>query len=297
LVTGDSLEVSIPAAAHTLERWLQAADRVDYEYMDNLFIKTLVKLTIIAAVLGVFTFGYALVESRPPKIIAFFIVTLIFSFVAGIIVLLLGRLFRTSRQSFLGNPFKVILTLVIIIGGAKILGAHMANQQVSESTSPVEYSDDETEATTQTYDNTDYGVSFTYPSNWSLRTPQRKSTLLLLYEQTGSQATCNLSVVPQDQDKIEKYNEVYFKTNLPKIHQSVTNLVTQFRTLNSKKVSLTTCDIVIQTESGSVPTQFTILTALHKGQRFMMVLNIPKESLSLVESDMSTMMNSLTFKE
>lgn len=58
------------------------------------------------------------------------------------------------------------------------------------------------EVTIRNFSDTENKVSFDYPSNWQIQKPQRKSTLILLYELNGSEATCNLSIVDQDKNQI-----------------------------------------------------------------------------------------------
>jgi len=260
----------------------------------NPITKTGLRLLIIIVVLIAFTFVYSLFESRPSKIISYFILTFIFSIVLGIITLLIGRLFKSSRQAFISDPFKIILTLIFIIGIAKILGAYTADRQLTKTS--YRDNDSQEESTIQSFTNEDYGVSFDYPSNWTSRTPQRQSTLILLYEDLGTKATCNLSMVTQDQEKIENYDIDYFRNNLSKIHSTIDNLNTQFTTVNDKALSWTTYDTDVQTNEGPLKTRFTTLTALHNGQRFMLIISVPNSNVDRIKFDLQTITESLKFK-
>lgn len=45
----------------------------------------------------------------------------------------------------------------------------------------------------QVFSSKPHSVSFRFPANWSLRQPQLHTTIVLLYADDGSQATCNLN--------------------------------------------------------------------------------------------------------
>lgn len=256
--------------------------------------KTGLRLLIITSVLTACTFLFSLFESRPPKIIAYFILTFIFSLLLGVVALLIGRLFKSDRQAFINDPYKIILTFILVIGFGKILGAYLTDRELSKNI----YTDIDLkkEEQTQMFTNEQHGVSFDYPSNWTPREPQRQSTLILLYENLGTNATCNLSMVTQDQEGVENYNIDYFRNNLPKIYSSFDNLNTQFITVNGKAISWTTYSTDVQTNEGPLKTRFITLTTLHNGQRFMMIITVPDSSADEIEMDVKTITESLKFK-
>lgn len=204
-------------------------------------------------------------------------------------VLLIGRMFPNSRQSFIGDPYKVILTLILVIGVSRIIGASSTNQQSLDLT-PI---DIETRDSLRTFTSSEYGVNFVYPSNWTKQTPQRKATLILLYESLGTEATCNLSVIAQDQQTVENYNTDYFKNNLPKIYKSVDNIETHFETINNKKVSLTTYEFQLQAK---IQMKSTTVTTLHNGRRFMLIINVPGDNEYLIKDDIKAITESLRFE-
>jgi hypothetical protein len=260
----------------------------------NPIAKTGLRLLIITVVLTGCTFIYSIFESRPPKVISYFILTFIFSILLGVVTLLIGRLIKSSQHAFIRDPFKIILTFILVIGISKILGAYTADSQLTETS----YSDNgsKEESKIQSFVNEEYGVSFDYPSNWTPRTAQRQSTLILLYEDLGTKATCNLSMVTQDQEQIENYNNDYFRTNLSKIHKTIDSLNTQFTTINDKTISWTTYDADVQTNEGLLKTRFITLTTLHKGKRFMLIVTVPKDNADQIEYDVQTITKSLQLK-
>lgn len=260
--------------------------------MASMMLKTGLKLLIIFSALIACTFIYSFLEDSPPKVFSYFISTFIISIIIGIIVLLFGRLVDSTRQSFISLPYKVILTSILMIGLARIIGAHTANNQFSEL-STIDNEPD-IEIPIETFTNSEYGVSFNYPSNWTPQTPQRQSTLILLYDTNGSQATCNLSVITQDQKEIQNYNADYFKNNLSKVYKAFDNVKTNFTTINNTRVSWTTYDFLSPTNTDNIPAESITLTTLHNGQRVMLIINVPMENRELIKDDIRIITGSLT---
>ena len=61
------------------------------------------------------------------------------------------------------------------------------------------------------YSNSDHNLSFRYINNWKQQQPQLASTLCLFYEKQ-LHASCNVSFIEDERNKVEKYDEKYMST-------------------------------------------------------------------------------------
>jgi hypothetical protein len=149
------------------------------------------------------------------------------------------------------------------------------------------------ERLSQNFKDSTYGVTSSYPSNWTSRKPERKATLLLLYENNGSQATCNLSVVAQDKEEISEYDSSYFANNLTRVYKTIDNLNTEFKKINDQLVSWTSYDFVTSVNNNDIHGKCVTVTVLNKGQRLMLIINVPKDNVNLIENDIKLITESL----
>lgn len=260
----------------------------------SLFLKTALKLFKLFSALTILAVLYSLFEERPSKILTFVISTFLISLFSGLLLLGFAAIGKVKRESFLSRPYPVILTFIIAIGLAKILGSasvhyQFANREVRSAKSSTQ--------SLEIYESADNEVSFNYPPNWMEQPVTRKSTLILLYETNGSLATCNLSIIPQDQNQIEDYNTEYFKRHFAKTYEKVNSITTDQRMINGAKVSLTSCKFLLSTENEALSTVSISLTALHRGKRIMLIIHVPEKNTELIRDDINIMMNSFTVGE
>lgn len=263
--------------------------------MNSPFIRAAVNILIIIGVLTACTFVYSFYQDSPPKIIAYFITTFIISLLGGVVILLIGRLINVPKESFLARPNKVILSLILIIGLSRIVSAAISQNEITELNKATNQPIIESEL--NSFSNSDYGISFLYPSNWTQQSPQRPSTLTLLYENSGTEATCNLSVVPQDQSNVENYNSDYFNNNLSKVYKEFNNIENEIKIINGKTISWTTYDFIFPIEGKTIQGTSITLTTLHNDNRFMLIFNVPKQNMDFIVKDIKTISESLTFIE
>lgn len=259
----------------------------------NLITKAVIRFSLVTVFLIGCTFFYSQFEDQPSKILSYFISTLLLSILLGGIFILIIRLSKSSRIRFLNEPYLVILVFIFMIGVGRIVAVNKTDFNFNQKSSSVD--EGVVKSGPLRFIDEEHEVSFSYPSNWMSRNPQRKSTLVLLYESTGTNATCNLSMVSQDQEKIENYDVDYFRRNLLTIHSTLENLSSNLVTVNGKIVSWTTYETLIETKEGSLKTKFITLTALHMGKRFMLIITVPSNLAHQIEYDVETITESLQF--
>jgi hypothetical protein len=184
----------------------------------------------------------------------------------------------------LRNSSPTAIVYLFAIGFAAITGACSFDKQTASRGE-----------LTQTFIAPGYGVRFDYPSNWIKQIPERKATVILLFENSGAQATCNLSVVAQDMETVEQYNADYFNRELPKFFTSVQNIRTRLETIRGKKVSWTTYDFIIRSGDQQVNGKSITLTTLHKGRRFMLIINTPLKN-EYLKNDIDVITQSIQFE-
>lgn len=260
----------------------------------SLFLNAALKLLKLFTVLTILAVVYSLLEERSHKIIIFVISTFLISLFFGLLVLAFGAISRIKRDSFISQPYQVILTLIIVIGLAKILGSlsvyyQFANREANSAKSSTQ--------SLEIYESAENEVSFNYPPNWMEQPVTRKSTLILLYETNGSLATCNLSVIPQDQNQIEDYNTEYFKKHFAKVYQKANSITNDQRMINGAKVSLTSCKFLFSTENEALSTESISLTALHRGKRIMLIVHVPEKNADFIREDIRIIINSFAVGE
>lgn len=257
----------------------------------SLFLTTGLKLIKLLTVLIFLTVIYSLfIEESPPKIITYFVSTLVVSSTIGALIVIIVARIKGQGNSLMMSPYQLVMTSVIIIGLAKIFAAFSGNLSAHN-----EYDQQSTlQVPLEKYSSVDTGVSFNYPSNWIPQTPQSAATLILLYETNGSLATCNLSAVAQDQKKIENYDTDYFKKHLPKVYKVINNIQSNQTVINGLKVSLTKYDFLLPSPKGDISAQSITLTALHGGKRFMLIINVPKENSVFIKDEIGLIIDSFT---
>lgn len=227
-------------------------------------------------VLVISTLIYSTQQNIPTKVIGHPITTLFASGILGLLGAFIFKKIKKPEKTLFQLFSYSFMMIVICLSIAKNAGIYMANKKVNEF---VNDKPSETISQSKVYRNTDYGVSFKYPPNWELKTPQRAATLVLLYELNGSEATCNLSVAEQDMQSISDYNVNYFQTHLKKVLSGVENVSSQEELVNGKNVSITNYDFTLPTENGEITGSSLTITSLHKGKRFMLIINAPKDKL------------------
>lgn len=258
----------------------------------SLFLTSGLKLIKILTVLIFLTAIYSFIEESPPKIITYFVSTLVVSITIGVLIVIIVARIKGQGNSLIMSPYQLVMTSVIIISLAKLFGAFSGNLSAHNK-----YDQQSTlQAPLEKYSSVENGVSFNYPSNWIPQTPQKAATLVLLYEANGSLATCNLSAVRQDQKQIENYNTDYFEKHLSEVYKVVNNIHNNQTVINGLKVSLTKYDFLLPSPSrnGDISAESITLTALHRGKRFMLIINVPKENAELIKDEIELIIESLT---
>lgn len=213
--------------------------------------------------------------------------------------------FKSDEEStdtvsyYFRNTALTILTVITVVTIAYILIQEIPKEETITTTknSPINE-----EIETRKYINEEFGVSFSYPTNWETGESQRQATLVLLNEKTGTDATCVLSIINQDKLKIEDYDKAYFQEVQAKMSSnfkgSFSGTETELIILNGKKVSLTTYNVQM-VQNNTVSSFFVMtVTALHKGKRFTLVLTTPKvdNTIEYLKEDVSLICNSLIFE-
>lgn len=243
--------------------------------------------------LGISTLVYYTQQAIPAKVIGHPITTLFASGIFSLFATFILVNVKKSEKTFFQFFSSIFLLCVIVLSIGKNAGMYMANRNVNKFVTAAE---DDIISEPKIFRNNDYGVSFNYPQTWEVRIPQRKATLILLYELNGSEATCNLSVMDQDMDNISDYDSTYFQTNLPRILSGVENVHSKQELINGKNVSATSYEFIIPTDNGGIIGSSLTITTLHKGKRFMLVINAPKDKLEMIKSDKQIIYESLLFE-
>jgi hypothetical protein len=139
------------------------------------------------------------------------------------------------------------------------------------------------------YRSSAYPASFRYTSTWEPVASQASSTLVLLYERSGTGATANLSVIKADQKKIEDYSQKYFSEVFgASIPGFKLNSLKYVDTIGGK-MALCEYDFTLTVQGEKM--EMTSLTAirLNQGLRYMLVVNCMKKRLANVRKDADIM--------
>lgn len=156
------------------------------------------------------------------------------------------------------------------------------------------YSCSEVKVSSNVFNNDKHGLTFRYTSNWTKAQPQLESTLCLLYEHK-IHASCNVSFIKAERNKVEKYNEDYMSRIANKAFNNVNNLNVKFETLTGRKFSICTFNFeypkMIDNVSDFIFGKGVIYTTNSNGNRYMMVYTVPVENYDLLKNEIFTMAN------
>jgi hypothetical protein len=208
----------------------------------------------------------------------------------AIIGLAIGLLLRRRLAA-------VCLAISAAIAASSLVGtiaAHLSMPPTSGSRVSPE-ADPLADFASEVFRNDSHKVSFRFPSTWKQVTPQSPATLVLLYAQNGSAATCNLTAIKADAESAKDYTEEYFeRVFAPKFRDFSLGRLSHATSLgrDATYVSWTSTHTV---GDQRIPTATLAMITIFKGQRYMMVMNVPRDRLDAVTRDFDIMSGTLLF--
>lgn len=157
------------------------------------------------------------------------------------------------------------------------------------------YSCSTTQLDTQVFKDNNSGVTFRYPNNWVKQNKQSDATLILLYEQNGSEATCNLSVIKSDKSSIEKLNSKYFSTLLSKIYSNVSIDDYSKKEIGGNLFSIIEASFDLHLPSKTIKAKSLISATIQDGMRYLLILNVPSKNVDIIRSDFNIIAGTMMF--
>jgi hypothetical protein len=140
-----------------------------------------------------------------------------------------------------------------------------------------------------------YKVSFRYPASWERVHPQSPTTLVLLYAQDGSLATCNLSVIDADAESVSEYNVDYFsRVFAPRFDDFCLHSV-EYGFVMGHPISRVIWTSSFNCNGESIPTTTMANIIIKNGKRFMLIFNVPTQKLDLTRHDFLIISSTLVF--
>lgn|GEM_PF-4894584 len=149
--------------------------------------------------------------------------------------------------------------------------------------------------TLKMFRSTKHGVGFKYPDNWKVQESQLSSTLILLYEMSGTQSTCNLSVVNKDRNLIEDYDTEYIKNNFIKIFPKIKNITNKIKAHLGQNISVSTFESEMSLSNKDVDVKSFVVIMLRKNYRYMLVVNSPLNMFDKIVNDVNVIYGTLGF--
>jgi hypothetical protein len=137
--------------------------------------------------------------------------------------------------------------------------------------------------------------SFRHPSNWKSVDPQRPSTKVLLYAQDGSEATANVSVVPSDRQQVSEFNRAYFQATLSKVYQQVSIKNVRYIHVLGKEMAIVESAFLVAVPSERFEARSLAMATIHKGQRYMLIVNGLPEKFSSPTKAFDLMVGTFAF--
>jgi hypothetical protein len=139
------------------------------------------------------------------------------------------------------------------------------------------------------YRSSQHPVSFRYTSTWEPVTAQASSTLVLLYDRSGTGATANLSAIKADRKEISEYDEQYFRevfgTRFPGFKLRNISYVDTV----SGRMALVEYDFHMILQGQKIESTSLVAIRLYRGYRYMLVVNSMKERVEKVRPDAEVM--------
>ena len=118
-----------------------------------------------------------------------------------------------------------------------------------------------------------YSFSFRHPGDWEPVEAQRSSTRLLLYARDGSEATANVSVVKSDRRSVKELDTAYFEGILSKILSQPHVRGVRYINVLGKDMAIVDASFRAELPSGSFTAKSLMMVTIHKGNRFMLIVN------------------------
>ena len=141
------------------------------------------------------------------------------------------------------------------------------------------------------------GFSFRYPTGWEEMDPQLASTRVLLYARDGTQATCNVGVVGADKSNIGEYDKSYFNSVIAPHIQGSRLVKLERRRVLAGDVMFWEYDYKMTVGDKSVQGRSLTMIALRGGKRYMMVCNMPANTVAKVRPSFDLMSSTFLFSE
>jgi hypothetical protein len=126
-------------------------------------------------------------------------------------------------------------------------------------------------------------------STWEPVASQVSSTLVLLYERSGTGATANLSAVKADQAAITDYTEKYFSEVFGKSIPGFKLRSLKYVDTVSGKMAKLEYDFILTVQDEKIEMSSMTAIRLNQGIRYMLVVNCMKERISRVRADAEIM--------
>lgn len=134
-----------------------------------------------------------------------------------------------------------------------------------------------------------YPASFRYTSTWEPVASQASSTLVLLYERSGTGATANLSAIKADQMAVTDYTEKYFSEVFGKSIPGFKMRSLKYVDTISGKMAQCEYDFILTVQDEKIDMSSMTAIRLDQGIRYMLVVNCMKERISKVRADAEMM--------
>jgi hypothetical protein len=134
-----------------------------------------------------------------------------------------------------------------------------------------------------------YPASFRYTSTWEPVASQASSTLVLLYERSGTGATANLSAIKADQKSITDYTEKYFAEVFGKSIPGFKLRSLKYVDTITGKMAKLEYDFILTVQDEKMDMTSMTAIRLDQGIRYMLVVNCMKERISRVRADAEVM--------
>jgi len=112
---------------------------------------------------------------------------------------------------------------------------------------------------------------------------------------SGTQSTCNLSVVNKDRNLIEDYDTEYIKNNFIKIFPKIKNITNKIKAHLGQNISVSTFESEMSLSNKDVDVKSFVVIMLRKNYRYMLVVNSPLNMFDKIVNDVNVIYGTLGF--
>lgn len=142
---------------------------------------------------------------------------------------------------------------------------------------------------TKVFRSTDYSVSFRYASNWEPVASQASTTLVLLYERSGTSATANLSVIKADRKSVTEYDQQYFSEVFGRRVPGFKLKSIKYIDTISGIMAKLEYDFIMNLQDEKIEMSSLTAIRVNEGLRYMLVVNSIKDRMPRVRPDAEIM--------